>query len=427
LSCRHAFTIAGILLACSQYLLSGEPAKHKEDSPGPSHQGELARAAGGPDDFGYVFVDNREPVCVGLFSYVDISSTGNGTGLTGADDAYAGPFPIGFGFAFYGAVYDEFYLVPNGVVYFEDSDFEIGNRCPLPASLDFPPQTYIAPYHDDLMVQDDSDVYYQTFSDCPVGTGLCTVIQFAGLEDCCADDLDGIDFEVILYADGSVVFQYLQPSCNDSTQSDGASATVGIQGAGTWPPTHGLGYSCNAASLASGLAVAFAPPTAISAGAPVVCAGAAAESDLELSKVISSVIPSAQGTQLVYTLALTNHGPDSATGVVVTDSLPDVSAFVGDTCGGSLGGSEWTWAVGGLAADTSATCELTVAIGAHASGEIVNIAAVAGDQTDPYSANNYAQAVQAAQIAVPALLRPGLIGLTTAILGAALLLLRRLH
>jgi uncharacterized repeat protein (TIGR01451 family) len=416
--------IAAVLLTSTSLLL-GAPVKSKEDSPGPSHQGELAWATGGPDDFGYLFADNREPACAGLFSYIDISSTGNGAGMTGADDEYAGPFPIGFDFTFYGVSYQDFYLVANGAVYFEDSDFEIGNRCPLPASLDFPPQTYIAPYHDDLMVQDDSDIYYQTFNDCPVGTGLCTVIQFAGLQDCCADDFDGIDFEVILYANGSIVFQYLQPSCNDPTQSDGASATVGIQGSDIWPPSHGLGYSCNAASLTSGLAIAFAPPTAVSAGVPVVCGVAAAECDLEITKSISSASRVPQGTQLVYRLAVANLGPDSATGVVVTDSLPDQATFVADSCGGALGGSEWTWAVGDLTPGSPVTCDLTVTIGDGISDEIVNTAAVAGDQADPYPANNYAQVAQAAQVAVPVLLGPGLAGLIAAILGAALLLLRR--
>jgi hypothetical protein len=57
----------------------------------------------------------------------------------------------------------------------------------------------------------------------------------------------------------------------DPTQTNGASATVGIQGTDTSPPVWALQYPCDSQSLSSGLAVVFAPPGAQTGGIPNEC------------------------------------------------------------------------------------------------------------------------------------------------------------
>ena len=83
---------------------------------------------------------------------------------------------------------------------------------------------------------------------------------------------------------------------------------------------------------------------------------------------------------VVYTLEVTNHGPLAATGVVVTDPLPEELDYVSDDCGG-VDGSPWTWTIGPLAAHASATCHLTADV--VTPGFIANTASVSGDQPDP--------------------------------------------
>ncbi len=244
----------------------------KSNSPGPSNVGEMSRATGGPDDFGYVFSDNSEAGCTSLYSYVDITGTGTAAGLAGDDDEYAGPFPIGFSFDFYGTAYTDFFVGSNGVVYFEDDYLGLGNQCPIPAPTGYGPQIFLGPYQDDLEVLSSGDIFYETFADCPVGAGgQCTIIQFFDVVDY-GGDAPGMDFEVVLYADGSIVYQYLDPSNADSDQTNGASATVGIQGSPDAAPEWALMFSCNTQSLQAGLAIAFAPPGASDNGVPAVCA-----------------------------------------------------------------------------------------------------------------------------------------------------------
>lgn len=261
-------TLVMMLLA----LAAGAVDENKSSSPGPSNTGSPAEATGGPDDFGYVFADNAEAPCAGTYSFVDISTTGSPAGLVGQDDSHAGPFPFGFSFSYYGTGYTDFYVGTNGVVFFVNTYLGLGNVCPLPATNSYGVQTYIAPYHDDLVVQTNGEVYYQTFASCPVGAGggQCTIVQWFNMADCCGDD-DNMNFEAILFANGTIITQYLQPANNDPSQTNGASATVGIQGIDTFPPVWALQYSCDSQSLSPGLAVIFAPPGAQTGGIPNEC------------------------------------------------------------------------------------------------------------------------------------------------------------
>jgi hypothetical protein len=268
---RIAFLVCVAMLGFA--IASAEVIDDKSLSPGPANIGSLPDASGGPDDFGYIFADNAEAACSSLYSYVDITATGTGAGLAGVDDGHAGPFPFGFSFDFYGTTYTDFYVGSNGVVFFVDIYLGLGNVCPLPAVQGtYGVDTFMGVYHDDLEVQTNGEIYYQNFATCPVGNaGQCTVIQFHNMCDFGSTD-DNMEFEVVLVDDGTIVYLYEQPVNDDASQTNGASATVGIQGSPAATPVYAIEYSCNVASLSSGLAIAFAPPTAITAGAPSVCA-----------------------------------------------------------------------------------------------------------------------------------------------------------
>ncbi|MDP2949062.1 MAG: DUF11 domain-containing protein [Chloroflexota bacterium] len=101
--------------------------------------------------------------------------------------------------------------------------------------------------------------------------------------------------------------------------------------------------------------------------------------------------PVAAGAQLTYTLKVTNRGPDVATVVTVTDTLPtSVSlasvTFSQGSC--TVTGTTVACNIGDLAKDASAV--VTVVVVPSASGTVANTATVSGTTTDPDATNNTA-------------------------------------
>ena len=110
--------------------------------------------------------------------------------------------------------------------------------------------------------------------------------------------------------------------------------------------------------------------------------------DLAVS-VTAAPAPVTVGQLLTYTLTARNGGPDAATGVVLTDTLPTGVAFVSASAGTlDPATGKLTADLGGLASGASTTVTLTVR--PTAAGTITDTAAVRGDQADPNSANNTA-------------------------------------
>lgn len=119
------------------------------------------------------------------------------------------------------------------------------------------------------------------------------------------------------------------------------------------------------------------------------------ESDLSVVKA-DATDPVNAGEQLVYTITVTNNGPDDAAGVEVSDPLPSGVTFVsGDVDGDSgavshdSGTNELTATVGTLANAASAVVTVTVEVASDASSPLTNSATVtASPDTDPDQTNN---------------------------------------
>ncbi len=207
------------------------------------------RSAGGPDTFGYVFRDSREPDGP-AFEWVEIAPPAGGDGsilapLTGMDDAYFFPLDLPFPFNFYGAEYTQLAVASNGTLYFEDQYLGFGNS-QIPGVTGYGVQRFIAHLWDDLMIRPGA-VYYQDL-------GNMLVIEFYQVSNCCTSP-DSATWEVILFENGSILVQYQDVDVGDGS-SNGSSATVGIQG----DPQTGLQYSYGMPALASNLAICFAYP-----------------------------------------------------------------------------------------------------------------------------------------------------------------------
>ena len=99
---------------------------------------------------------------------------------------------------------------------------------------------------------------------------------------------------------------------------------------------------------------------------------------------------------MTYALTVTNVGTQDATGVVVTDILPEYTTFVSARRSTSLLGDVLTLDVGNLAAGASATLTVTVVVDSTIPAgvtEITNEASVRDDGTngpDPTPLNNTA-------------------------------------
>lgn len=373
--------LAVLLLAWLPALQAGSPGKRSPGAkpvkglPETPRVGPKPLATGGPDGFGYTYVDQGGPAGP-TYSFVDISGTGTAVTFTDSDDG-AATVTLGAPILFYGASVGSLAMSTNGYLSTDDTDFggDLSNDCPLPTAPDAPfgstgARMYV--FHDDLVVNGGG--FTQFFGTCPVtplagGSEACTVLMWQNVTR--YGQGDAFDFEAILFhASNEIRYQYQSLGA-----ADGGGQTVGIQSAGP-SPLYGLAYACNlAASVTSTTAVSFvAPPPA---------------RDLMMSK---SVLPASAtlGGTVTYTLGVTNAGPLGQTGVVVTDTLPAGLSYVSNSCGASFAAGTLTWSVGSLANGASASCQLVATV--TTCDLIENVATVTGAAPDP-AANNKASAV----------------------------------
>ena len=106
------------------------------------------------------------------------------------------------------------------------------------------------------------------------------------------------------------------------------------------------------------------------------------KADLSLTKVADNneAIP---GDAIEFTITVSNGGPDSATGVEVTDLLPDDYDYVSDDSGGDYNSATGVWTVGTLTNGASAILKINVTA---MCGDTLNIAEVtASNEFDPDS------------------------------------------
>lgn len=123
-----------------------------------------------------------------------------------------------------------------------------------------------------------------------------------------------------------------------------------------------------------------------------------------------------------FALEVTNAGPDDATGVVMTNELPECTEVLSDDCGGAAG-PPWTWTIGDLASGASASCNLTVDA-SECSGAQTATGQVSADTGDPDPDDNTAEVTFEIED-VPALPALALAVLAAALAWVATRLLRR--
>jgi len=202
---------------------------------------------GGPDAFGYQWIDSTEeggPV----YDWIEISETGQSAIMYGVnqfygDDNFSEPIEFGFDFPFYGIPRSYFHVDTNGEFLLAEStwynyypstgwgtDGNIFNYSfPIPGYVSMP--ALVAVYWDDLHVDEGiGDIYFQTFGTAP--NRYC-VVQWYNVRFHAGTGGDPtLSFEVIFHENGEMIFQY-QNVANGQVSTIphdyGQSSTVAIQ------------------------------------------------------------------------------------------------------------------------------------------------------------------------------------------------------
>jgi uncharacterized repeat protein (TIGR01451 family) len=124
--------------------------------------------------------------------------------------------------------------------------------------------------------------------------------------------------------------------------------------------------------------------------------------DLSLTKSIDNDFPKETDT-IVYTLTVTDSGPDAASGVKVKDLLPAGLTFVSaSSTQGTYVSSTGIWTVGAIVNGATKNLTITATIDTGTNGsDLINIAQVfAVDQADPDSSPNNSNASEDDQVSV---------------------------
>ncbi|MBC7879209.1 MAG: DUF11 domain-containing protein [Anaerolineales bacterium] len=80
--------------------------------------------------------------------------------------------------------------------------------------------------------------------------------------------------------------------------------------------------------------------------------------DLSLTKIVDNATPNI-GNNVVFTITVTNGGPNNATNVTVRDLLPAGLTYVSDNSGGAYNNGTGIWTVGTITNGASATLQIT--------------------------------------------------------------------
>ncbi|HIC87928.1 MAG TPA: DUF11 domain-containing protein [Anaerolineae bacterium] len=246
-------------------------------------RGDLPAAE--PGDVNYTWIDSDQPGGP-EFAWMDIST--DGTPISLGDDAWSGPFPIGFDFPFFGQRFSEFYLSSNGWMSFEQPTSSDPSNEELPSES--APANLIAIFWDDLNPGTGGQVLYRA----EAGR---LIVSFLGVPRYGSGG--PYTFQAILTPDGLIRLQYREMQ---GTRLD--EATIGLQD-GT--RTQGLTIAYNQDYVHDLLSVLVRPPRPPSTGQHVITFQARVNDGVPENTRIENVMWVGDGGGLRYARQATLH------------------------------------------------------------------------------------------------------------------------
>ncbi len=170
-----------------------------------SEEGYSYRGTGGPDAYGYTWIDSDESGGP-TFNWIDI--TGVGIEVTGLfDDNNVGPFSIGFDFPYYWYMVSQFWVNSNGAISFSDAEVytpQGGSGFFIPSTN--APNDLLIPLGADLLFEgiDSAACYYYSNN---VDTFIVSFINVAAWN--IGGPEGAHDFQIIMTrADSCIYFMY---------------------------------------------------------------------------------------------------------------------------------------------------------------------------------------------------------------------------
>ena len=209
--------------------------------------GFAGAGAGGPDTFGYIWMDSQQPNGPS-FDWLEISEIGTQVWM---DDESGRVISLPFAFPFYGDLNTQVGLSSNGYLSFDVTVLKgYFENTPIPDGAS--PSSLLAAFWDDLNPAEAGAVY--TYHD---EAGERFLVEFKDVPrwgDNQEIEAGGFTFQIVLKPNGTIIYQYLK------MEGDVTGATVGIENdAGD----DGLQVVYNAPYIIDGLAVAFVPVGAL--------------------------------------------------------------------------------------------------------------------------------------------------------------------
>ncbi len=207
-------------------------------------KGSSIRGSGGPDLFGYEWIDSNDPEGP-AYEWNDIATTGTlvtnwvpTSSYPAVDEGKAGPFNLGFIYKYYGIEYSNVWFCSNGFISFIDITDAAMSNGTIPSSNI--PNNFIAGIWDDLDGKTTGKVYYKQ-------EATKFIVQY--------DNWPGyysgtgpFTFQFVIHKNGKIMLYY------KTITGTSTSATVGIE---NHNGTDGLQVAYNAAYLQNNLALQF--------------------------------------------------------------------------------------------------------------------------------------------------------------------------
>ncbi len=217
-------------------------ANPKNVQPPRPFSGSAVLNTGGPDDYGYIWNDSV------ALNWID-ATDGTDTGMSGNSYGQAvGPISLPFTFDYYENSYTSLYIAASGYLSFTDWGSWPGQpRIPSPLE----PNNIIAPYATLLELADSGPanrVYYKSGGTAP---DRYFIVEWYQVEEYWSDN--SYTFEVILYENGDILFQYQNMS------NPGPCGSIGIEDSWGWD---GLTYIDYCTNPPSNKAVRYFRPSA---------------------------------------------------------------------------------------------------------------------------------------------------------------------
>jgi PKD repeat protein len=232
---NFSFT-TGPSFAESPEWLSFAAADHAKGDGMPEPRGYAGAGAGGPDEFGYIWMDSNQTHGP-EFDWTEIRDVGTRLSMTDESLVSVG---LPFAFPFYGTTYNNVMVCSNGYLTFQAGRSEWINA-PIPDTA--APNALIALFWDDINPATAGSVYYYHDAE-----NNQFIVEFEGVP--LWGSTDTYTFQAVLKPNGDIIVQYLDMA------GDVTGATVGIENG---DGTDGLQVVYNAAYVEDGLAVAFSP------------------------------------------------------------------------------------------------------------------------------------------------------------------------